>query len=180
MMANQYPALFRPSVWFSNTDVQFHLMDTPPEAALIGSVNVVPFEDAVHWLLVRTARGLWEMPGGTVEPGETMEGTIRRELQEEAGAHPLRYRLIGAWYCHRHAQKPFRPHMPHPVFYRVVVLGEVTRSGAPTNPPDGEHVVQVDSASLETVTQRLSDQGRTDIADLYRLAARLREQWWRI
>lgn len=65
-----------------------------------GAAAVVPFlddpgRDDPRVLLIRQFRHaadglLWEVPAGTLDPGETPEGCARRELAEEAGFEAAR------------------------------------------------------------------------------------------
>lgn len=60
-------------------------MTTPPRLA----ASAVITDDSGRILLVRRghppAQGLWSLPGGGVEPGETLEQAVVREVAEETG-----------------------------------------------------------------------------------------------
>ena len=55
----------------------------------IACVGAVVVDDAGRYLLVRRGRepskGLWSIPGGKVEPGESDEQATAREVLEETG-----------------------------------------------------------------------------------------------
>lgn len=42
----------------------------------------------------RIQSGFWEFPGGKIEPNETPEAALCRELQEEIGITPTKYRFL--------------------------------------------------------------------------------------
>ncbi len=69
---------------------------TYPKTPLVGVGAVVP--DGNRVLLVRRAyepgQGLWSVPGGLVEVGETVEEAVKREVEEETGVAVSVDRLI--------------------------------------------------------------------------------------
>jgi 8-oxo-dGTP diphosphatase len=60
--------------------------DVVPEVPCVGAVV---HDDRGRLLLIRRghtpSRGLWSVPGGRVEPGETEEDAVVREVAEETG-----------------------------------------------------------------------------------------------
>jgi len=68
-----------------------------------GAVAVLAQDGKGRVLLIRQYRlplrkALWELPAGTVEPGETPLRTARRELLEETGLRARRWRKLAAFY----------------------------------------------------------------------------------
>ncbi len=166
--AARFPDLFAPGRW-GPVSGTFRLIEAEPCDADVASVNVVPYT-AAGWVVLVLADGRPEAPGGTREPGELIEATLRRELLEEAGARLESFRPFGVWDCVSTAEAPYRPHLPHPRFQRLVGVGRVQLVTTPTI-GDGEDVVEVLTVSLEEARARFLSVGRGDLADLYGLAA---------
>jgi ADP-ribose pyrophosphatase len=68
-----------------------------------GAVAILPLIDAEHVCLLRNERPsvgetLWEIPAGTLEPGEPIDQAAVRELAEETGYRAGRWRKLHAFF----------------------------------------------------------------------------------
>jgi len=68
-----------------------------------GSVVLIPVTASGELLLVRQyrhpiGRWVWELPAGTLKPGEDIEHAALRECHEETGTIPSRLDYMGAFY----------------------------------------------------------------------------------
>ncbi len=76
---------------------------------------------------------------------------------------------------HSSTPEPYRPHLAHPKSYRFVGYGEVEIVSEPQNPEGGEQVVGVECMPIEEASRRFLALGTPELAELYRLAAAVRE-----
>lgn len=84
----------------------------------LSSGEAVVISDGKLLLVRRTDDGLWALPGGITDPGETAAETARRELWEEAGITGRVTRLLGIFDSrYWHSEKKIH-------FYHVVFLIE--------------------------------------------------------
>lgn len=143
--------------------------------ALVSNVNIIPTVGE-NYVVIAKSDGRCELPGGTLEPGETVLSALRREVQEEVGGELQAYLAFGYFACYSHAPQAYRAHIPHPHFIRLLGVGEVRLQGKPTNPPDGEQIEEVCVLPIDLAIAKLEACDRHDIAAMYGVAHQFRMQ----
>ncbi|MFI9503147.1 NUDIX domain-containing protein [Nocardia sp. NPDC052566] len=169
--ADRYPLLHKPAHWsWGSHDVRFGT-ELPPDE-LVTNVHAICFagDDIV---LCRDHRDFWLLPGGTRERGEPVDACLRRELLEEAGATPTGpIRWIGAHYATSRDPLPYKEWQPHPHKAWLWCAVDVVLDAQPTNPADGEQILEVRACPLPEALELAATDG-VHIPELIALAVEL-------
>ncbi len=91
-------------------------------------VRATVFRDDTILLVREVEDGLWTLPGGWVDPGESPSEAAARETLEESGYHVTARRLLALYDRDRHAHPPMAFHVYKLYFDCEIVAGDAKPS----------------------------------------------------
>lgn len=158
-------------VEYANADIEGTTQQPPSE--LIHRIHLVASPSPGLVTVCASGQGWRFLPGGRLEPGESMETAIGRELAEEAGSRPLG--APDVFFSHvatSRSADPYLPHAPHPVAWWSYAAVTTEVLGPPTCPAGGEQITEVHHLECMDAAQWLQTHDPAH-ADVVRLAAHL-------
>lgn len=110
--------------WLPQPNVVSEILTStlPPINKITTVFGLITYEKKI--LLANLYRG-WDLPGGHVEEGESLEETLVREVYEETKVIVVKPTLIGYQQMEVLAEKPNEYRYPYPISYQVHYHAEV-------------------------------------------------------
>ena len=135
--------------------------DAPPANSLKPSVNTIVTNDEGEILLIRrTDNGNWSLPGGAIDPGETIRQAAVRETREETGIDCRVFRISGLYSNPNHVIEYTSDGEVRQEF--SIVLEAEYVSGRPTPSDESSHVEWVHHSALDDYPMHESMRARID------------------
>lgn len=127
-------------------DVELYEVDDVEGLSPITQVQVVPFVDKDQVVIYKHIDGYYGLPGGSIEPGESLEQALRREVKEESACEITDFGLIGFM---KNTKKP-----ENKVTYQLRYWAQVKLLDEPINDPCGKAVSR-EVVTLEEAAEKL-------------------------
>lgn len=105
-------------------EISLILDESLPPSELITSALALAFHEG-NFLMTKLHQRGWDIPGGHIDPDETPEQTMRREVMEEAAVKLGPVRLLGHQRIRLLGDMPERYRYPYPDSYQVFYIGHV-------------------------------------------------------
>lgn len=105
-------------------EINLILDETLPPRHLITSAFALAFHEGSFLMTKLHERG-WDIPGGHIDPGETPEETMRREVMEEAAVELENVWMLGYQQIRLLGEVPVDYRSPHPDSYQVFYIAHV-------------------------------------------------------
>jgi ADP-ribose pyrophosphatase YjhB (NUDIX family) len=86
-------------------------------------VRGVVFHDGKILLVKERIDGLWTLPGGWADPGQSPSESVVREIQEESGYQSRACRLLAVYDRSKHPHKPPAPFHIYKLFFLCEIMG---------------------------------------------------------
>jgi len=157
---------------YANADIT-GTFDTPP-VELVHRIHLVATPKPGIVTVCQSVQGWRFLPGGRLEPGESLETAAARELYEEAGSRPSgALDVFFSQVAHSRNVTPYLPHVPHPVMWWVFAAVPTTVVGPPpTGVAGAEQITGVEHLPVSDAIAWLAAADPTS-ADVLRLATHL-------
>lgn len=133
--------------------------DAPEVNSLVPSASVFVQDEAGAVLLIeRTDNGRWSIPGGAMDPGESLTGCAVREAREETGIEVEVTGLVGIWTSPGHRIEYTSDGEVRQEF--TVVYRARRTAGEPTTSSESRRVQWVDQEQVEQLPMDPSQRER--------------------
>lgn len=107
-------------------------------------------------LLVREqADGLWALPGGWAEVGQSAAESVEREVREESGYIVRAVKLLACWDRNKHPHPPIPAHA-YKLLFRCELLGGVATASTETTEVGFFAEDQIPALSLTTLPEQIT------------------------